>query len=119
MDIRGPSIQSALAAVPLAPSTIVFDRFQVMQRMTEAVGVVRRRANRLLIVESLDNKSMAIKPRAGAAATLRASRTSTISTAVIYGSIHKGLGIHEDPGRTSDHKPHSVSCLVTNSRPTL
>jgi transposase len=44
-----PYIQSTLEAVPLASSKIVFDRFHVMQHMTEAVDVVRRHENRLLI----------------------------------------------------------------------
>ncbi|MFN9368666.1 MAG: transposase, partial [Planctomycetia bacterium] len=48
MDMWEPYIQSTLEAVPLASSKIVFDRFHVMQHMTEAVDVVRRRENRLL-----------------------------------------------------------------------
>jgi transposase len=46
MDMWEPYIQSTLEAVPLASSKIVFDRFHVMQHMTEAVDVVRRHENR-------------------------------------------------------------------------
>jgi hypothetical protein len=60
-------IQSALEAVPLCSSTIVFNRFHVAQHVTEAVYLVRRREKRLLIVESLKGKIMAIKRRAGPA----------------------------------------------------
>ena len=54
MDMWEPFIQSTLEAVPLASSKIVFDRFHVMQHMTEAVDVVRRRENRLLTAEDDD-----------------------------------------------------------------
>ena len=54
MDMWEPYIQSTLEAVPLASSKIVFDRFHVMQHMTEAVDVVRRRENRLLTAEDDD-----------------------------------------------------------------
>ena len=51
MDMWEPFVQATREAVPLASSKIVFDRFHVMQHMTEAVDVVRRRENRLLIAE--------------------------------------------------------------------
>lgn len=54
MDMWEPYVQSTLEAVPLASSKIVFDRFHVMQHMTEAVDVVRRRENRLLLTEDDD-----------------------------------------------------------------
>ena len=54
LDMWEPYIQSTLEAVPLASSKIVFDRFHVMQHITEAVDVVRRRENRLLITEDDD-----------------------------------------------------------------
>jgi transposase len=54
MDMWEPYVQATLEAVPLASSKIVFDRFHVMQHMTEAVDVVRRRENRLLTAEDDD-----------------------------------------------------------------
>ena len=49
MDMWEPYLQATLEAVPLASSKIVFDRFHIMKHMTEAVDVVRRRENRLLV----------------------------------------------------------------------
>ena len=54
MDMWEPYSQSTLEAVPLASSKIAFDRFHVMQHMTEAVDIVRRRENRLLIAAEDD-----------------------------------------------------------------
>ena len=51
MDMWEPSIKSTLEAVPLSSSKIVFERFHVMQHMTEAVGVVYRHENRRLTAE--------------------------------------------------------------------
>jgi len=51
MDMWEPFVQATREAIPLASSKIVFDRFHVMQHMTEAVDVVRRREDRLLIAE--------------------------------------------------------------------
>ena len=49
MDMWEPYLQATLEAVQLASSKIVFDRFHIMKHMTEAVDVVRRRENRLLV----------------------------------------------------------------------
>ena len=54
MDLWGPYVQATPEAVPVAFSKIVFDRFNIMQHMTEAVDVERRRENRLLITEDDD-----------------------------------------------------------------
>ena len=54
MDMWEPFIQSTLEAVHLNSSNIFFDRFHVMQHMGEAVDIVRRPENRLLIADGDD-----------------------------------------------------------------
>ena len=46
MDMWEPYVQATLEAVPLAHDKIVFDRFHIMQHMTEAVDDVRKQEHR-------------------------------------------------------------------------
>lgn len=48
MDMWEPYVQATLEAVPLAGDKIVFDRFHIMQHMTEAVDDVRKAEHRAL-----------------------------------------------------------------------
>jgi transposase len=54
MDMWDPFIASTVAHVPDGRSKIVFDRFHIMQHMTEAVDQVRRKEHRLLQAEGDD-----------------------------------------------------------------
>jgi transposase len=49
MDMWEPYVQATLEAVPLAADKIVFDRFHIMQHMTEAVDDVRKQEHRALL----------------------------------------------------------------------
>ena len=49
MDMWEPYVQATLEAVPLARHKIVFDRFHIMQHMTEAVDDVRKAEHRALL----------------------------------------------------------------------
>lgn len=49
MDMWEPYVQATLEAVPLARDKIVFDRFHIMQHMTEAVDDVRKQEHRTLL----------------------------------------------------------------------
>lgn len=51
MDMWEPYVQATLEAVPLAGDKIVFDRFHIMQHMTEAVDDVRKQEHRTLTRE--------------------------------------------------------------------
>jgi transposase len=48
MDMWEPYVQATREAVPLAHDKIVFDRFHIMQHMTEAVDDVRKQEHRAL-----------------------------------------------------------------------
>src|SRR4029079_11452352 len=52
MDMWEPYVQATLEALPLAKEKIVFDRFHIMQHMTEAVDQVRKGEHRKLSSES-------------------------------------------------------------------
>jgi transposase len=54
MDMWEPYVQATNEALPLAQAKIVFDRFHIMQHMTKAVDIVRRRENRSLILDGDD-----------------------------------------------------------------
>lgn len=51
MDMWEPYVQAALESLPLAREKIVFDRFHIMQHMTQAVDQVRKAENRQLSLE--------------------------------------------------------------------
>jgi transposase len=51
MDMHLPYIHATLEELPLAADKIVFDRFHIMQHMTEAVDKVRRQEHRKLLKE--------------------------------------------------------------------
>jgi transposase len=51
MDMWEPYVQATREAVPLAHDKIVFDRFHIMQHMTEAVDDVRKQEHRALSKE--------------------------------------------------------------------
>jgi len=51
MDMWEPYVQATLEAVPWARDKIVFDRFHIMQHMTEAVDDVRKQEHRALLKE--------------------------------------------------------------------
>ncbi|MFQ5877474.1 MAG: transposase, partial [Acidobacteriota bacterium] len=46
MDMWAPYVEATVQAVPDAREKIVFDRFHIMQHMTEAVDTVRKREHR-------------------------------------------------------------------------
>jgi transposase len=48
LDMWEPYVQATLESVPLAKEKIVFDRFHIMQHMTQAVDKVRKAENRAL-----------------------------------------------------------------------
>lgn len=54
MDMWEPYVQATNEALPLAQAKIVFDRFHIMQHMTKAVDIVRRRENRSLALDGDD-----------------------------------------------------------------
>jgi transposase len=51
MDMWEPYVQATLEWLPLAREKIVFDRFHIMQHMTQAVDQVRKAENRQLSLE--------------------------------------------------------------------
>jgi transposase len=51
MDMWEPYVQATLESLPLAREKIVFDRFHIMQHMTQAVDQVRKAENRQLSLE--------------------------------------------------------------------
>ena len=51
MDMWEPYVQATLESLPLAREKIVFDRFHIMQHMTQAVDQVRKAENRRLSSE--------------------------------------------------------------------
>jgi transposase len=54
MDMWEPYVNSALQHVPDAEEKIVFDRFHIMQHVTRAVDMVRKREHRALLAEGDD-----------------------------------------------------------------